>query len=408
MAGKRLGRGLSTTEGLPERAVERAVTLMRRGALFRYGEDVEGEAEAALLEAEFAAYMDARYCAAVNSGGCALFVALKAIGIEPGEKVLLNAFTLAPVPGAVAHAGGEPVMVEIGPDLTVDIGDLERKAARSGARVLLLSHMRGHIADMEAVLGVCERHAITLVEDCAHTLGARWDGALSGSFGRVACFSAQTFKHLNAGEGGLLTTDDADIAARAILLSGSYMFYRQHGARPGDEVFERHRWTTPNCSMRMSALAAALLRPQLADLDARCRRWNEAYGRLVGELARVPRIVLPARDPREGFVGSSLQFSLTGLDGDGVGRFLAECDARGVHVKWFGQREPVGFTSRHASWRYIAAPAVLPRTDAVLDALCDMRVPIDLTAEEARLIATIFREALERARDESGAERRSA
>ncbi len=112
--GEAVFRGdLSAPEPLPKAAVDAAVKLLGDGRLFRYGEDRNSIPEAALLEQEFAAYMGRRFCVGVNSGGCAIYIALKAAGVEPGEKVLINAFTLAPVPGAIAHAGGQAVLVDI-------------------------------------------------------------------------------------------------------------------------------------------------------------------------------------------------------------------------------------------------------------------------------------------------------
>lgn len=185
--------------------------------------------------------MDARYCIAVNSCGCALYLALRAAGVAPGDRVLVNAFTLAPAPGAIAHTGAEPVLVDIDESLTINLEDLREKAGASGAQYLLLSHMRGHVADLDAVAEICGEAGLTLIEDCAHTTGARWNGRLTGRFGVAGCISGQSYKHLDGGEGGLIVTDDPDLAARATLMSGSYMLYAQHRARPGLEVFERWR-----------------------------------------------------------------------------------------------------------------------------------------------------------------------
>jgi dTDP-4-amino-4,6-dideoxygalactose transaminase len=160
--------------------------------------------------------MGQRYCLACSSGGYALHIALKAVGIQPGESVLSNAFTLAPVPGAIDNAGGKPVLVEIDRNYCVDLAHLETMMQQSQARFFMLSHMRGHIADMDAVVDLCANYGVILIEDCAHTMGASWNGKKSGSFGKLACFSTQTYKHLNSGEGGLLTTDDDEIMARAI------------------------------------------------------------------------------------------------------------------------------------------------------------------------------------------------
>ena len=177
------GKNLSASEPIPEAAIEQAVALMRSGRLHRYGEQGAGTPEPSLLEQEYAAYVGAKYCVAVSSCGAAMFLALKALGVQPGDQVLTSSFTLAPVPGAIAHAGASAVLVETRDDYTTDLADLERKAASSGARVFLLSHMRGHITDLRAVRDICDRHGIALVEDCAHTMGARWDGQHTGTFG---------------------------------------------------------------------------------------------------------------------------------------------------------------------------------------------------------------------------------
>ena len=156
---------------IPEEGIERAVAVMRSGRLHRYNV-IDGEVpETVRLENEFAAYMGARFCLACTSGGYALQTALRAFGVSPGEPVLTNGFTLSPVPGAIAAAGGKAVLVEVTEDLVIDLDDLARKAASSESRVLMLSHMRGHIADMGALMEAAEALGIAVIEDCAHTMG---------------------------------------------------------------------------------------------------------------------------------------------------------------------------------------------------------------------------------------------
>lgn len=382
---------------IPAAGVARALELLRSNRPFRYGEDTQHVSETARLEAELAAYTGRRYAVAVNSCGCSLFLALKALGVAPGEPVLCNAFTLAPVPGAVAHAAARPVLVGITERLTVDLDDLQAKIRTSGARVFLMSQMRGHLSDLAAVARLCAEHDVALIEDCAHTLGARFDGRMAGTFGRVGCYSAQTFKHINAGEGGVVVTDDADIAAQVILMSGSYMLYRQHGARPDDAVFERWRDVTPNFSMRMTDTAAALLRPQLPQLSAWTERWNAAYRHLEAGLATLPGLTPIRRDPREAFVGSSIQFTVDNLPAAGIARFIEEAAAHGVYLKWFGAERAIGFTSRYDQWGYVAAET-LSATDAVLRRLLDMRVAVSLDAEDCATILRVLGEAMAAAR----------
>lgn len=386
------GKDLSQSEPIPEAAIEQAIALMRSGRLHRYGEQGSGTPEPSLLEQEYAAYVGAKYCMAVSSCGAAMFLALKALGVQPGDKVLTSSFTLAPVPGAIAHAGASAVLVETRDDYTTDLNDLERKAASSGAKVLLLSHMRGHITDLRAVRDICDRHGVALVEDCAHTMGATWDGQHTGTFGQIGCYSAQTYKHINAGEGGLLVTDDDDVAAQVILMSGSYMMYDQHILRPGPEVFERWRYVTPNFSMRMSNLAAALLRPQIALLPERGARWRRIYDDLARAFASAPHVSLPKRDAREDFVPSSIQFSLD-LSPVQIEHFVDGCAARGLYIKWFGLSVPTAFTSHYGHWHYLAEQASMPQSQAVLRQLLDLRTPLSLTLEDCRLIGQIVQAA---------------
>lgn len=385
---ERFDGSFTQQEPIPEEGISAALDVLRHGRLHRYNTAPGELGETALLEKEFAAMVNARYCLAVASGGYALATALRAVGVRPGEPVLSNAFTLAPVPGAIAAVGGEPVLVGVTEDLTIDLDDLEAKADR--AEALLLSHMRGHICDMDRLMEICAAADVTVIEDCAHTMGGGWAGVPSGRHGRVGCYSCQTYKHVNSGEGGLLVTDDEEIAARAVILSGSYMLYDRHLAAPEPEVFERVKYDTPNISGRMDNLRAAILRPQLRELPTQIGRWNERYAILESGLRDTPGLALVRRDAREQFVGSSFQFLLLDWAGEKVQDVVARCAARGVELKWFGAAEPHGFTSRYDSWHY--APSVqLPATDRILGAILDMRVPLTFSLEDCALIARIIR-----------------
>ena len=375
-------------EPIPEEGIEAAVAVMRSGRLHRYNTAAGELAETALLEQEFAAQVGAKYCLAVASGGYAMATALRAVGVKPGDKVLTNAFTLAPVPGSIAAVGAVPVFVGVTDQLVIDLDDLAAKAGQ--ADVLLLSHMRGHLADMDALMAICDGAGMTVIEDCAHTMGASWNGVASGTQGKVGCYSCQTYKHVNSGEGGLFVTDDAEVAARAVILSGSYMMYEKHLAGPPAEAFAQIRYETPNISGRMDNLRAAVLRPQLRKLDQQRDRWNERYYAVEAGLRDTPGLTVIERPAAEVIVGSSIQFLLQGWSAAAVEDVLARCLARGVELKWFGGAEPVGFTSRYDSWRYVDAPR-MPKSDAVLAGIVDMRVPLTFSLEDCELIARIIK-----------------
>ncbi len=387
---------LTKPEPVPQQGIARATVLMNTGRLFRYGETAPGElSDASLLEQRIADLLGRKFAVGVNSCGAALFLALKSSGVRAGDKVLVNGYTLAPVPGAIDHAGAVPVIVEVKDNCTIDVEDLERKALASGARTLLLSHMRGHISDMDEVVRICADLGIALVEDCAHTLGASWDGKPTGTFGKAACFSLQTFKHINSGEGGVIVTDDEDLAARAILYSGSYMLYGQHAARPPESVFENLRGNIPNYSLRMTALAAALALPQLDLLPERAERMNASYQCLEGLLGAIEGVQLIERAPKEEFIGSSLQFRLPGLRGEQIAEFVVICHELGLGLKWFGQPRMEGFTSRPSQWEYVTDSADVPRTEALLSTLCDVRIPPAMNEHHCHQAAEVISHALQ-------------
>jgi dTDP-4-amino-4,6-dideoxygalactose transaminase len=309
--------------------------------------------------------------------------------------VLVNAFNLAPVPGAIHHAGADAVLVEIDHDHRIKIEDLRARAKQSGARVLLLTHMRGHIADMDAISGVCDEFGLVLIEDCAHTMGARWKETFTGRFGAAGCFSTQTFKHINSGEGGIIVTDDEDMAAKAILYSGSYMLYGQHHSAPPQVIFDRWKKQIPNLSMRMSNLVACILRPQLRELDSRGESWNQIYGWLEQRLNAIEEVDVPARSWEECFIASSIQFHVNGLSARQLEKLVERCTARGVAIKWFGRNEPVGYTSQYHHWQYLKSQDLLETTE-VLSTTCDMRIPLSLNESHCDIIAAIILDELEK------------
>ncbi|MDC3360434.1 aminotransferase class I/II-fold pyridoxal phosphate-dependent enzyme [Candidatus Thioglobus sp.] len=389
MTSKVFSRPFTQQEPISQEAIDAAVEVLKSGRLHRYNSIGEEFSEVSLLEQDFASFQGSRYCLACASGGYAMSVSLKAAGLKAGEKVLTNMYTLAPVPGSISNAGGEPIFIEINENLVLDLEDLSRKAISSKARFLLISHMRGHLVDMNKLMQIVEDNGLILIEDCAHTMGAKWGDKRSGNFGLAGCFSTQTYKHLNSGEGGLLTSNDAEFMARAIILSGSYMLYERHGAAPDKEVFADIRLQTPNYSGRMDNLRAAILRPQLKSLEKNIKRWNERYQLVEGSLKKIKGVELPERPIEESYVGSSIQFRLPGISKADAARFLEISKERGVEIKWFGSDNPNGFTSNHKSWKYVKQQS-LERSDEILSGLFDLRLPLTFSLEDCSLLSEII------------------
>jgi len=140
----------------------------------------------------------------------------------------------------------------------------------------------------------------------------------------------------------------------------------------------------------MDNLRAVLLRAQLPMLDDNCKRWNKLYKIAESELLKTPGLELPTRAPAETYVGSSIQFRASGLSADGIQALVAACAGRGVELKWFGNLDPQGFTSRYDSWRYLDTPPRLPATLNILATTLDMRIPLTFDADDMITITGII------------------
>jgi perosamine synthetase len=291
---------------IPDAARAEIERLLQSGDLFRYTAP-EG-APVALLEAEFAALLGARYALAVSSCSAALFLALKALDLPPGARVLIPAFTFAAVPSAVVHGDCVPVLVEVGANYRIDLDDFAAKL--DGAAAVMISHMRGHTSDMDAIMALADARGIPVIEDAAHSLGTTWGGRNIGTIGRVGCFSFQSYKMINAGEGGILITDDPEIAARAVIMSGAYeQNWKKH---PGLQNSYGH-WQNklPLYNLRMQNLSAAVIRPQLPLLAKRVEKGRAGHDRVAAVLNAESGLSVPMPLPPEIRAPDSIQFNLT-------------------------------------------------------------------------------------------------
>ncbi|MDW4550483.1 aminotransferase class I/II-fold pyridoxal phosphate-dependent enzyme [Defluviimonas sp. D31] len=368
-------------EPIPEAARAEIERLLASGDLFRYTAP-EGAA-VALLEAEFAAHMGVRYALAVSSCSAALFLALKALDLPRGARVLIPAFTFAAVPSAVVHADCEPVLVEVGRDLRIDLDDFRLKL--DGADAVLISHMRGHTSDMDAIMIEAEARGLPVVEDAAHSLGTLWAGRKIGTIGRIGCFSFQSYKLVNAGEGGMFITDDPELAARAVIMSGAYEHnWKKH---PGLQTgFMRWQNRLPLYNMRMQNLSAAVIRPQIPEIASRVAAGRANHDHVAERLETSPWIEVPPALPQEERAPDSLQFNLRGFDSDDEARAFQDAALhRGVSVQVFGLSQDNA--RAFWNWQFLGTPPELPKTRAMLMRACDVRLPTRLTRAELDVIA---------------------
>jgi dTDP-4-amino-4,6-dideoxygalactose transaminase len=230
--------------GAEERA---AVDRVMRSGMLAQGPEV------AAFEEEFSKLVDGIHCVAVNSGTSALHLALLAIGIQPGDEVLVPSFTFAASANAIALAGGVPVFVDIDPaTFCVDLEAAER-AVTARTRAIMPVHLYGHPADMTAVAALADRHGLLVVEDAAQAVAAAFAGTPVGTFGDAACFSFYPTKNMTSGEGGMVTTASASVARTLRLLRNQGMERRYDNEVVG-------------FNYRMTDLHAAIGRVQLGKL----------------------------------------------------------------------------------------------------------------------------------------------
>jgi dTDP-4-amino-4,6-dideoxygalactose transaminase len=388
--GKRaININLKQFKPIPEAGIERVVEIMRSGDLFRYGLKSPEASETSLFEKEFADFLGVKYALGLNSCGSALFLALKGAGVEPNDKVLINAFTFTAVPSAIHHAGAIPVLVESDRDFTVNTEDLRRKAASSGAKVLLLSYMRGHIPDMDEVMQICKEFDLYLIEDCAHAYCTYWDGIPMGRFGRIACFSTQSSKALSSGEGGILTTNGEDEAfTKAMIYAGCYEGrWNQHFNVPNSMKQLENQIAC--YSLRMNEMTAAVLRPQIPQLPEIARIHRQNYELLTTILSDCPYIEIPSHPSNVQLFCDTLQFHLLGLTGQEVLRFTELADMEGIPIPVFGRKKNV---RDFRCWGYLNQKPELPLTESWLASACDLTLGSHLTKETVKKIGqTILR-----------------
>jgi dTDP-4-amino-4,6-dideoxygalactose transaminase len=240
--------------------------------------------EVEALEAEIARYVGAKFAVGCASGSDALLLALMALGTESGDEVITTPFTFGATVGSIARLQARPVFVDIRPDtFNLDERQLE-SVVTSRTRAIMPVHLFGLPANMDAVREVAGRHNVAIIEDAAQAIGSKWKGQGIGSIGTIGCFSFFPSKNLGcAGDGGMMTTDDSELAQRLRIL-------RSHGTK------RKYQYEILGMNSRLDALQAAILRVKLRHLDAwtEGRRQNaERYAELFAEHGLVERIGLP-------------------------------------------------------------------------------------------------------------------
>ena len=380
-----------SSEPIPATVRPEIERLLETADLFRY--TASEDAPVTLLEQEFAEMLGSKYALAVSSCSAALFLSLKALNLPKNARVLIPGFTFAAVPSSVVHADYQPVLCEVGNNYRIDMADFEAKLADVDA--VIISHMRGHTSDMDAIMALCEARDIPVIEDAAHSLGTTWHGRNIGTIGNVGCFSFQSYKLVNAGEGGIMVTDDAELVARAVIMSGAYEHnWKKHKSRSGDNTsdleaaFAKWQNKLPLYNLRLGNMSAALVRPQLGEVPRRVRDGRANHDYVAQRLNQSPWVQVPEKLAPEERAPDSIQFNLENMDDAQIAAFQKSAQARGIKVQVFGASEDNA--RAFWNWQFIEDLPELPQTRAMLLRACDVRLPARLKREELDVIADIL------------------
>lgn len=233
------------------------------------------------FEQKFATYTGVSECVACNSGTDALFLALRALGIGPGDEVITTPFTFIATAEVISAVGATPVFVDIdAQNFNIDVNQIET-AITSKTKAIVPVHLFGQPADMTRVIKIAENHGLAVIEDCAQATGATWAGKKVGSIGHIGCFSFFPTKNLGAcGDGGAIATNDSQIAVKIRML-------REHGSR------QRYYHEEIGVNSRLDALQAAILQVKLGYLDSWNKQRSELAIRYHQLLAPISGILLP-------------------------------------------------------------------------------------------------------------------
>lgn len=324
------------------------------------------------LEEEFASYCGTRYAVGVGSGTDALHLALRAVGIGPGDEVITVSHTFFATAEAIVFAGGRPVFVDIDPvTYTMDPTRIEA-AITPRTKAIVPVHLYGHPVDMDPIIEISRRYGLSVVEDACQAHGAEYKGVKAGSLGDAAAFSFYYSKNLGAyGEGGMVVTKDWEIATRVQML-------RNHGTR------ERYRHDLLGLNARLDEVQAAVLRVKLPHLDrwnAARRTWADEYSRRLADLEEV---VTPVAQPYAKHVFHL--YVIRTPERDGLQRWLK---SHGVST---GIHYPVPVHLQRASAGFGYCPDSLPETEVAVREILSLPMYPELTMDEVAYVCQTIRD----------------
>ena len=275
------------------------------------------------FERKFAAYHQAKHGVAVTNGTAALEVVLAALGVGPGDEVIVPDFTFIATASAVLAAGALPVLVDVTSDTYCLDPNLVEEGITDRTKAIIAVHMGGHPADLDRLSEIARRHSIRLVEDSAHAHGSEWKGRKIGAIGDIGTFSFQASKLITAGEGGIIITNDDELERRTRSVHDC-------GRMPGEWFYSHFIYGS---NYRLSEWQGAILTQQLSRLDkqAAIRTKNATY--LDGVLPEIEGIIPQKHDPRctrNGHYAYIFHYESSAFADLPIKRFIEALEAEGI------------------------------------------------------------------------------
>ena len=246
----------------------------------------------ARFEREFAAYTGAEHAAAFNSCTAALHLSLLGLNLEPGDEVITTPLTFCATANAILHAGAKPVLADVDPrTLNIDPARIE-EAVTERTKAILPVHFAGRPCDMDAIMGLADKHGLKVVEDCAHAIETTWKGRHAGTFGDFGCFSFYVTKNVVTGEGGLVLARRKEDMDRLKVL-GLHGMSADAWKRFSDEGYKHYTVVEAGFKYNMMDIQAAIGIHQLARVEQSLKRREAVWTRYEQEMGDLP-LILPA------------------------------------------------------------------------------------------------------------------
>jgi len=275
------------------------------------------------FENRFAQFHGARHGIAVTNGTAAIEITLAALGIGPGDEVIVPDFTFVATASAVLFVNALPVLVDVRPDTYCLDPQLTEAAITPRTKAIIAVHMGGHPADLDALKALATRKGLALVEDCAHAHASQWRGKGVGTFGVAGTFSFQSSKLITAGEGGIIITNDDTFERNARSIHDC-------GRMPGEWFYSHFIYGS---NYRLSEWQGAILNAQLGRLDEQTQHRHQNARFLDRELSKIPGITpqtLDERCTRNGQYAYMFHFDSAYFEGISTERFIAAINAEGI------------------------------------------------------------------------------